>query len=51
MNIGLLTVGLISSVLAIVHWYCCIRKLFKDPEEIDGEEREEDGDMMTQSNF
>ena len=50
MNIGLLTVGLISSILAIVHWYCCIRKLFKEPEE-DEEEGEEHGDMMTQSNF
>ena len=49
MNIGLLTVGLISSILAMVHWYCCIRKLFKDPEEV--EEGEEGGDMMTQSNF
>ena len=53
MNIGLLSVGLISSILAIVHWYCCIRKLFKDPEELDKEEgkEEEDGEMLTQSNF
>ena len=51
MNIGLLSVGLISSILAIVHWYCCIRKLFKDPMEIDEEEGEEGGDMMTQSNL
>ena len=51
MNIGLLPVGLISSILAIVHWYCCIRKLFKEPEEGDEEEGEEHGDMMTQSNF
>jgi len=51
MNIGLLTLGLISSILAIVHWYCCIRELFKEPEEVDEEEGEEDEDMMTQSNF
>ena len=47
MNIGLLTVGLISSILAIVHWYFCIRKLFKDPEEAEEADGEE-GDMMTQ---
>ena len=47
MNIGLLSVGLISSILAIVHWHCCIRKLFKEPEEIDEEEGEE-GEVMTQ---
>ena len=51
MNIGLLTVGVISSILAMVHWYCCIRKLFKDLGEVDEEEGEEGGDMMTQSNF
>ena len=33
MGIGLLIVGVISSILAIVHWFFCIRKLFKDPEE------------------
>ena len=33
MGIGLVSVGLISSILAIVHWFFCIRRLFRDPEE------------------
>ena len=33
MGIGLVSVGVTSSILAIVHWFFCIRRLFKDPEE------------------
>jgi len=33
MDIFLLIVGVLSSILALVHWYVSIEKLFEDPEE------------------
>ena len=34
MNIGLVTAGVLASVLAIVHWYACVQKLFLEPESV-----------------
>ena len=34
MNIGLVTAGVLASVLAIVHWYACVQKLFLEPETV-----------------
>jgi len=46
MNIALTTVGVISSLLGIVHWYCSIEKLFiepeADPEQVELEEKPEE---------
>ena len=33
MNIALAAVGVISSLLGLVHWFCCIERLFLEPEE------------------
>eukprot|EP00090_Calanus_glacialis_P016767 TRINITY_DN26239_c0_g1_i1.p1 TRINITY_DN26239_c0_g1~~TRINITY_DN26239_c0_g1_i1.p1 ORF type:complete len:478 (+),score=77.25 TRINITY_DN26239_c0_g1_i1:95-1528(+) len=33
MDIFLLIIGVLSSILALVHWYASIEKLFEDPEE------------------
>jgi len=33
MNIGLIICGTISSILGLIHWFCCIEKLFIEPQE------------------
>ena len=33
MNVALAAVGVISSMLGLIHWFCCIEKLFVEPEE------------------
>ena len=33
MNIALAAVGILSSLLGLIHWFCCIEKLFGEPEE------------------
>ena len=43
MNTGLLICGVISSILGVLHWYFCIRKLFDVPPE----ESEEEIEMET----
>jgi len=33
MNIALIICGTISSILGLIHWFCCIEKLFIEPQE------------------